>query len=492
MPPTCTPEKKNDYQNERVPSESNELYFTTKEFAVQSSGARARVCEDVQINALVQIFPDLDQLFTLHKQVGYGTFSTVYLASLKTDPNKQFAIKHIVPTCHPERIKFELQCLQDIGGIHNVAGVHLCLRNKNDIVLIMPYQPHDFFNDYVGLMDVKELACYMKNLLVALARVHSFGIVHRDIKPSNFLYDRKNKRFMLVDFGLAHSVCVAKEIPDKKRKRDMLSPTIDDLTQPMKKIASSNAPIQILGASQKENDPQNKEKEQITYNQTPKIKQNNTCKSRQSEVILTHSTHGQIRNEYKDAACRCYGKPRTCNFCITKKFLKALRAGTPGFRPPEVLLKSAEQNTGVDIWAAGVIMLSILSNCCNFFSSPDDMTALAEIMTIFGYEEVKKVAGQLGRYLICSENCPPLDLRKICCTLRARDKLSACITNNDACIKCNQPVTFCLCIGTKLNKSIPDEFTVEAYDILSKLLDVNVKTRITANEALKHPFFKDL
>lgn len=44
-------------------------------------------------------------------------------------------------------------------------------------------------------MDVKELACYMKNLLVALARVHSFGIVHRDIKPSNFLYDRKNKRY---------------------------------------------------------------------------------------------------------------------------------------------------------------------------------------------------------------------------------------------------------------------------------------------------------
>lgn len=89
-------------------------------------------------------------------------------------------------------------------------------------------------------MDLKELACYMKNLLVALARVHSFGIVHRDIKPSNFLYDRKNKRysiyllkfkfntafcrFMLVDFGLAHSVCATKEVPDKKRKRDMLSP----------------------------------------------------------------------------------------------------------------------------------------------------------------------------------------------------------------------------------------------------------------------------
>lgn len=35
---------------------------------------------------------------------------------------------------------------------------------------------------------------------------------------------------MLVDFGLAHSVCVAKEIPDKKRKRDMLSPVSNKIT----------------------------------------------------------------------------------------------------------------------------------------------------------------------------------------------------------------------------------------------------------------------
>lgn len=50
------------------------------------------------------------------------------------------------------------------------------------------------FQNYVGEMDVNELAFYMKNLLIALARVHSFGIVHRDIKPSNFLYDRRNKK----------------------------------------------------------------------------------------------------------------------------------------------------------------------------------------------------------------------------------------------------------------------------------------------------------
>lgn len=35
---------------------------------------------------------------------------------------------------------------------------------------------------------------------------------------------------------------------------------------------------------------------------------------------------------------------------------------------------------------------------------------------------------------------------------------------------------------------VPDE----AYDLLDKLLDLNPATRITAKEALLHPFFKDM
>ena len=51
--------------------------------------------------------------------------------------------------------------------------------------------------------DVPEVRLYMKNLLLALRHIHSFGIIHRDIKPANFLYDPVKKRFGLVDFGLA-------------------------------------------------------------------------------------------------------------------------------------------------------------------------------------------------------------------------------------------------------------------------------------------------
>ena len=43
----------------------------------------------------------------------------------------------------------------------------------------------------------------MGGLLRALAYVHSHGIIHRDVKPANFLFDRRHRKFALVDFGLA-------------------------------------------------------------------------------------------------------------------------------------------------------------------------------------------------------------------------------------------------------------------------------------------------
>lgn len=46
------------------------------------------------------------------------------------------------------------------------------------------------------------------------------------------------------------------------------------------------------------------------------------------------------------AHCKCYGKASICNICLVRKAMEAPRAGTPGFRPPEVLLKHPHQTTG--------------------------------------------------------------------------------------------------------------------------------------------------
>lgn len=106
----------------------------------------------------------------MHSQVGEGTFSSVYVATLKCDKNKKFAIKHMVRTCHPDRVRSELDCLKKIGGVSNVVGIDFCLRNTDNVAFVMPYLKHQPFNSYVGQMDAQETALYMKNLLVAVAR----------------------------------------------------------------------------------------------------------------------------------------------------------------------------------------------------------------------------------------------------------------------------------------------------------------------------------
>lgn len=54
--------------------------------------------------------------------------------------------------------------------------------------------------------------------------------------------------------------------------------------------------------------------------------------------------------------------------------------------------------TAVDMWSAGVIMLSLLSQVYPFFKSQDDLTALAQIHTVFGTEPLVEAARNLGQF----------------------------------------------------------------------------------------------
>ena len=67
----------------------------------------------------------------------------------------------------------------------------------------MPYVESIKFPDLIRTASVADVRFFMKNLLLALRHIHSFGIIHRDVKPANFLYDPVKKKFGLIDFGLA-------------------------------------------------------------------------------------------------------------------------------------------------------------------------------------------------------------------------------------------------------------------------------------------------
>lgn len=122
------------------------------------------------------------------------------------------------------------------------------------------------------------------------------------------------------------------------------------------------------------------------------------------------------------AQCACNAKPRVCSACLALPHMHAPRAGTPGFRPPEVLLKHPNQTTAIDLWAVGVIMISILSRSYPFFRAPDDMTALAELAVLFGSRNLREQAKRYGRSLLTSVESDPLDLGFICRELSCRER----------------------------------------------------------------------
>ncbi len=77
-----------------------------------------------------------------------------------------------------------------------------------------------------------------------------------------------------------------------------------------------------------------------------------------------------------------------------------------------------------------------------------------------------------GKHLICNPKCPAMDLRVMCQRLRS----ASCQTKK----------------GPKQGKDAVSDWSQApqaAYDLLSQLLDINPHTRITADEALRHPFF---
>jgi cell division control protein 7 len=144
----------------------------------------------------------------------------------------------------------------------------------------------------------------------------------------------------------------------------------------------------------------------------------------------------------------------------TRLSKRANRAGTRGFRAPEVLFKCTEQTTAIDIWSAGVILLTILSKRFPFFNSADDVEAMIEIATIFGSKRMK--AAGLLHGCVFETNIPTVGQQGF--TMEKIILWSTCRTDD-------KPLT-------------PDEKL--AVRFLERCMELDPSRRITAEQALEH------
>ncbi|KAG1170736.1 hypothetical protein G6F70_005186 [Rhizopus microsporus] len=149
-----------------------------------------------------------------------------------------------------------------------------------------------------------------------------------------------------------------------------------------------------------------------------------------------------------------------------RKHIHVDRSGTRSFRAPEIYLHSMRQTTAMDIWAVGVILLSFLTNVYPFFDPEDSAAGIVELISVFGTKKVHEFAKFYGRNL--KTNIPDMPEDAI-----GMDEL--CRYFNNSTIETWDKRDYLL-----------------AVDLMKNCLQLIDSKRLSAAEALKHPFLKEV
>ncbi|KAL4453228.1 hypothetical protein ABPG73_022083 [Tetrahymena malaccensis] len=149
--------------------------------------------------------------------------------------------------------------------------------------------------------------------------------------------------------------------------------------------------------------------------------------------------------------------PHTLNFC---------KIGTVNYKAPELLLTDNHYiniTPAVDIWASGLIIFQMMINTVPLIKGFNSYSSLLEIITIFGYKDVMRLSSWSGI---------PLS-HKIYQQIQENENLTE--------------------YGSGLKQLIDQDDHQYAdplgLDLIDKMLKILPNERISAQEALDHPYF---
>ncbi|KAI4320239.1 hypothetical protein MLD38_033740 [Melastoma candidum] len=159
--------------------------------------------------AIRGLVPRRAEAFKKLKQIGQGTYSSVYKAQ-DLETGKVVAMKKVrFANMDPESVRFmarEIHILRSLDhpNVMKLEGV-VTSRISGSLYLVFEYMEHDLAGILArsgNRLTQPQIKCYMQQLFQGLDHCHSRGVLHRDIKGSNLLISDDGV-LKIGDFGLA-------------------------------------------------------------------------------------------------------------------------------------------------------------------------------------------------------------------------------------------------------------------------------------------------
>lgn len=148
---------------------------------------------------------DLDEQYILLETIGSGGFAKVKLG-LHILTGEKVAVKIMDKRSLGEdlpRVKLEITALKDLSH-QNICKLYQVIETSSKIYLVLEYCPGGELFDYIvekERLSEGEARHFFRQIVSAVAYIHSQGYAHRDLKPENLLLD-ENHNLKLIDFGL--------------------------------------------------------------------------------------------------------------------------------------------------------------------------------------------------------------------------------------------------------------------------------------------------
>uniref|UniRef100_A0A0N5ALL1 non-specific serine/threonine protein kinase n=1 Tax=Syphacia muris TaxID=451379 RepID=A0A0N5ALL1_9BILA len=147
----------------------------------------------------------LDGFYALHDELGSGGFGKVKLATHLLTGQK-VAIKIIDKRAIGEdlpRVTKELEALRKLSH-QNICRLYQHIETEDKFYIVMEFCSGGEMFDYIvkkERLQESEARHFFRQLVQAIAYVHSMGFAHRDLKPENLLLT-EDLQLKLIDFGL--------------------------------------------------------------------------------------------------------------------------------------------------------------------------------------------------------------------------------------------------------------------------------------------------